>query len=277
MTILQTAISILPAFAAVLAFALVVSTIRSYHPERAVYKTYIKINHTLREKKTGFFDYEQTQDFLTAYGARFHFGWWAEPVRYLALRIVTAAALFVLGIRINFFIAVLLFATGFALPGMLVRYLNRVDNQKMMRDIQLLYDALQVQIKSGVYVADALAESYRNIQKGRLRTALEELSAELYMKNSVGEGISHFNQKFNSPFIDSLCLILNQAQESGQAVDLLRDMSVQIDDMRSALQLKKKEQLNRITTFCLMGIMAAILGIVIYACVMTMFHSAGSL
>ena len=52
---------------------------------------------------------------------------------------------------------------------------------------------------------------------------------------------------------------------------------MQIDDMRSALQLKRKEQLNRITTFCLMGIMAAILGIVIYACVMTMFHSAGSL
>ena len=60
-------------------------------------------------------------------------------------------------------------------------------------------------------------------------------------------------------------------------MELLRDMTIQIEDMRTVLQLKKKEQLNRITTFCLLGIMAAVLGVVIYATVVTMFQTAGNL
>ena len=274
---LKNIIIILPVIIALLVFALVISIARSYHPGKVVYRTYIKINNTLKEKKTGFFDYEKTNDFLTANGAVFHYGRWIEPVKYLVLQICLAAVLFILGMRFHFLMAIIFFVAGFALPGMLLIYLNKADNQKMMKDIQLLYDSLQVQIKSGVYVSDALSESYRNIEKGRLRTALEELAGELYMKNSIAECVSHFNKKFNSPFIDSLCVILNQAQESGQAADLLKDMAAQIDDMRSALQMKRKEQLNRVTTFCLMGIMASILGVVVYACMMTMFHSASSL
>lgn len=273
---LQTMINIMPYVIALLSFCLVMKAGLTYSPGRAVYKTYIRINNTLKEKKSGLFDYEEIKAFLQANGAAGHYGRWVDPIRYLALEICAAAFLFLVGIRIHFLASIGMCILGFLLPGMLLRYMNAEDNKKMIKDLQLLYDALQIQIRSGVHVTHAISESYRSISKGRLRTALRELSTELYMKCAFEECVSNFNKKFNSVFIDSLCLILIQAQETGKAVDLLRDMTAQIEDMRSVLQLKKKEQLNRITTFCLLGIMSSMLGVVIYAAVTTMFHTANN-
>ena len=59
-------------------------------------------------------------------------------------------------------------------------------------------------------------------------------------------------------------------------MELLRDISQQITDMQAGLQLKKKEKLNRITTFCLMGIMGAMIGVALYAAIMQMYASVGS-
>ena len=73
-----------------------------------------------------------------------------------------------------------------------------------------------------------------------------------------------------------MCIILLQARESGQAMELLRDISQQITDMQASLQLKKKEKLNRITTFCLMGIMGAMIGVALYAAITQMYASVGS-
>mgnify|MGYP000809930354 len=46
--------------------------------------------------------------------------------------------------------------------------------------------------------------------------------------------------------------------------------------MQASLQLKKKEKLNRITTFCLMGIMGAMIGVALYAAITQMYASVGS-
>lgn len=73
-----------------------------------------------------------------------------------------------------------------------------------------------------------------------------------------------------------MCVILLQARESGQAMDLLRDISKQITDMQAALQLKKKEKLNQLTTFCLLGIMAAMIGLALYAFAGQMYSAVGS-
>ena len=42
------------------------------------------------------------------------------------------------------------------------------------------------------------------------------------------------------------------------------------------MQLKRKEKLNRITTFCLMGIMGAMIGVALYAAIIQMYASVGS-
>lgn len=150
------------------------------------------------------------------------------------------------------------------------------DNDSLTPQIQTLYSLLQVQIHAGVPMIDALTESYLSFPPGRLRNALNDFTISIYFNGSFDKSLRELNAKFDNGFIDSLCIILLQARESGQAMELLRDISQQITDMQASLQLKKKEKLNRITTFCLMGIMGAMIGVALYAAITQMYASVGS-
>ena len=69
-------------------------------------------------------------------------------------------------------------------------------------------------------------------------------------------------------------MIVLQTLESGQAVELLSDLTEQIKDMEAAVFSKKKEALNRSTTLYQPLIFAAVLLIELFACVTNMFASA---
>ena len=82
-----------------------------------------------------------------------------------------------------------------------------------------------------------------------------------------------FQNRFKNRYIDSLCITVLQAMESGQAVELLGDIAEQIKDMELIIQHKKKEKLNRRVTFYQLGIFALILVLVLYACVVHLFSA----
>jgi hypothetical protein len=65
-----------------------------------------------------------------------------------------------------------------------------------------------------------------------------------------------------------------QALESGQAVELLADISEQIKDMEASLLEKRKGRLDRSVTFYQLGILGAILAVILYACVKYMLSAA---
>lgn len=274
---IQIVIMCMPLIITVLFFLFVLVITRNYNPGKAIVRTYERVNNHLRENRNGFFNYDHINQFLTSNGAASHYGRWIDPVKYFILRLVAAATVFLVIIRFHWFLAAVGAIIGFKLPEILLIYLNKQDNNKMMIQIQTIYNALSVQIKAGVYVSDALMECYRSLPDGRLRKALEELSGELFLKNSFEEAIQSFNNKFSNSFIDSLCIILRQAQESGQAVELLRDMSEQIKDMQSALLLKKKEALDRSNTICILGVLTAAMIVILYAVVSSMFTTASQL
>ena len=50
------------------------------------------------------------------------------------------------------------------------------------------------------------------------------------------EALERFQGQFNNRYIDSLCITVMQAMESGQAVELLTDIADQIRDMELTLQ-----------------------------------------
>ena len=52
--------------------------------------------------------------------------------------------------------------------------------------------------------------------------------------------LSDFQQKFDNRQIDALCITLIQAGESGQAVDLLKDMGEQLKDMELTVLQQQK-------------------------------------
>uniref|UniRef100_UPI004057115D type II secretion system F family protein n=1 Tax=Acetatifactor sp. TaxID=1872090 RepID=UPI004057115D len=277
MNVEQLLIDILPFVISILVFVLILIFASTYHPQQAFVKTYERVNNRLREKKNGIFNYERTREFLQANGAEFHYGKWIDPVKYLALRLILAALLFFITIRFHWFVATLSAILGYQIPGLMLVYMNRQDNEKMLMEVQTVYNALFVLIKAGVYVSDAMAECYTRLKPGRLRSALEEISGELFVKNSFDEAIKNFQKKFNNSFIDSLCIILLQGKETGKTVELLQDISEQIKEMNATLLRRKKDALEHKATFCILAIFAAVLVVVLYALVTDMFASAGNL
>lgn len=260
--------------AAVLGGAFLLATVVLAEPGKRAARVYRRINSRLKEQKGSLFDYHRVEAFLRRNGAEYHLGARVDPVKYQALKIILAVLGLLAGIRIHGLAALVLAAMAFAAPGIYLASANSRDNQRMLPDIKLVYNSLAIQIQSGVYMADALSECYASVTDRRLKAALMELSGQIIMKSNFGGALGQFRDRFDNPYIDSLCVILVQAMETGQAVELLSDISEQLKDMEAAILQKRKGKLDRDTTFCLLGIMAAVLGVVIYVCVSEIFRTA---
>lgn len=214
---------------------------------------------------------------LVKNGAAFHYGRHVEPVRLLAVQSVLAAVGGgILSGSLGIF-AVFAAVALFCLPSGLLVYLNRQDNRRLLPELKLIYHAMEIQIRAGVYVTDALAECCGAVHERRLRAALLELAGDIVMKADICDALNSFQAKFDNRHVDSLCIIVLQALESGQAVELLNDIGEQLKDMEAVLLEQKKGKLDRAVTLYQLCVLAAVLGIALYACVSYMFQAAAGI
>lgn len=187
--------------------------------------------------------YEKTVRFLSETGADYMFKKEINPVVYMLIR--TGIALFFIVAAISkgyFFAAAVLGVTGFMCLPVILNYSNSSDNKKMLPDIKNMYDTLSLKTEAGVFFTDALPECYRVVQSGRLKAALLELNAGIIVRNDIENSIYHFNRKFRNRYIDTFCIIIRQALESGQTVQVLNDMSSQMADIEKAINEAQKEK-----------------------------------
>ncbi len=226
----------------------------------------------VKSKDSGW--YRRTQEWLEKKGAAFHFGKWLQPVSWLVLKLSLSFMGFVMGIQFALWGGIPAAAALYFLPDILVRYLDYRDNERLLSELKLVYHGLEMQIRAGVYVTDALAECYAGVREERLRQALLDLAGSVTVKADVYEALSHFQSRFDNRYIDTLCITLLQAMESGKAVELLADIAEQVKDMEVSVMGRKKGALDRSVTFYQLGILAAVLGIVLYACITQMFAAA---
>ncbi|MBR4083512.1 MAG: type II secretion system F family protein [Lachnospiraceae bacterium] len=238
-----------------------------------ILRAYENVCMHARNSSKGFFDYERWENYLRIHGASYYYGAWMNPVTYMALCIIIGLLGLTTGCSSGLLIGLLCAIVGAFLPGILLQYLDKKDNERMLVELDLVYSALSIQIRAGVYITDALAECYGSVTHERLRDALQNLSGDIVMKADLDQALEKFQGYFRNRYIDSLCITILQATESGQAVELLGDIAEQIKDMEITLQHKKKEQLNRSATFYQLGIFALILVLVLYACVSHMFST----
>ncbi len=243
-------------------------------PQTLLWKAYEELTGFIRGRQRESPWYLRKQRWLIQNGAPFHFGKRIEPARYLAGSILLGA----LGMGCFFPVSpgwgvLAMGALGF-LPRLLLEHLNRKDNERMLPEIKLVYHALEIQIQAGVYVTDALAECYGSVRERRLRQALLDLAGDIVMKADIYDALARFQSKFDNRYIDALCITVLQALESGQAVELLSDIGEQIKDMETSLLEHKKGSLDRSITFYQLGILLAVLGVTLYACVSHMFSTA---
>ena len=267
-------ISILPGIAALMVFGLVLQLVRGEKAYYLVLKSYEEFKGLLKTKTKELSWYQKTERWLCRNGAAFHFGNWITPVWYLSMRLVTAGSGFIIGSTLAPGFGVAAAMLLFLLPGWLIPYLNKKDNEKMLPQLRLVYHGLEIQIRAGVYVTDALAECYGCVQERRLKQAFLDMAGDIVMKADIYESLQSFQGKFDNRHIDALCITILQALESGQAVERLSDLAEQIKDMELTVLNRKKASLDRSITFYQLGILAAVLGIVLYACVTQMFQTA---
>lgn len=239
-------------------------------PGKLLLRTYEEISAGLKKSRNGLFDYRKLEAFLERNGAEFHFGKWISPISYMVIRLVAGGMGMLLGVFYEVWLGFILAVIFFLLPDMMLAGLNSKDNERILPELKLVYHAMAMQIKAGVYVTDALAECYGSVKDGRLREALLTLSGDITMKADVEEALERFQGKFDNQYIDALCITILQALESGQAVDLLSDIAEQLKDMEGTIMNRKKGSLDRSITFYQLGILSAILVIVLYACVVHM-------
>ena len=236
--------------------------------------TYRELSGLVKTKGLNSNLYRRMDGWLKRNGASFHYGEWVDPVRFVTLSLLLGLA----GLGTLTTVSLLYGGTAFlvlgSLPSILLLYFNKQDNERQLSELKLVYHALEIQIKAGVYVTDALAECYGSVREKRLRQALLDLAGDIVMKADVYESLDRFQSKFENKYVDSLCIIILQALESGQAVELLRDISEQIKDMEESVLARKKGALDRKLTFCQLGVLTVVLGLALYACVTYMFGAA---
>lgn len=248
----------------------------AYHPGRLILKAYRELSGLLEERGKSSVWYQRTEKWLRRNGAAFHYGKRIDPARFLAVRIVLALSGLLALSRISAWAGISCMACLFFLPVLLLDHLNRRDNESMLPELKLVYHALEIQIQAGVYVTDALSECYGSVHEQRLRMALLDLAGDIVMKADIYEALDRFQNRFDNRYIDSLCITILQALESGQALALLGDISEQIKDMEETVLERKKSALDRSITFYQLGVLTIVLGIALYACVTYLFGAAAN-
>lgn len=273
-TLIYSILCAAPITTAALVFLLMVSICREYHPERLVLTTWREFAGFVRKKERESGWYRNTRQWLVKNGAEFHYGKWVEPGKYLALRIVLAMLGLAAAGSVSLEGGVAVAALLFFLPGWLLLYLNGKDNERLLPELKLVYHALEIQIRAGVYVTDALAECYGSVREPRLREALLALAGDIVIKADIFDALERFQGKFDNRYVDALCITILQALESGQALELLGDIGEQVKDMEEAVLEKRKGALDRSITLYQLGVLAVVLGLALYACVTYMFGAA---
>jgi pilus assembly protein TadC len=263
----------LPAICGVLAATVVMALFLS-KTDRKVLSAYKELSGMVKVRGQNTSWYANTESMLKRSGADFHFMRNMNPGTYLAVRILCAVTGFFVGCTFSVMSGFILMAVMWIFPVIIINSANKKDNEEMLSDIKLVYNSLSMQIKAGINMSDALLECYSCVRGKRLKKALMDLSSDIVMKSDIFNALEEFQKKFDNRYIDSLCITILQALESGQAVELLNDISEQIKDMETSVMEQKKGKLDRSITFYQLGILSAVLIVVLYACVSYMFTKA---
>lgn len=242
-----------------------------YSPAKQLKNAYNSINQRLIDatnavsikKKKKKFDFNRIHDTLLQNGVLFRFPWLDNPASYLGMKILLAIA---------FGLLLSVFSPVFFIIGAFIGYksldfgvylLNATDNRKMQADIQLIYNLILIQSKSHINLAYALSDCVDMINPNdrRLKDALKRLRINLFSGHTFKESIKIFNEGFNNQYIDSLCLTLIQAEETGLASDLLKDIGSQVQHFSSLQLSKKKEKMDIKVTIASLLFLASLLAI----------------
>ncbi|MCD7807037.1 MAG: type II secretion system F family protein, partial [Lachnospiraceae bacterium] len=135
-------------------------------------------------------------------------------------------------------------SAGFLGPSLILYWSNSRDNAAVLQDLKWIYEAISVQLQSGLYILQALVESENFIRNRRMKKSFHRLCERLLGGESIETSLEIFEHSFHNSYISSFCVILRQMQDSGYAVKLLEDISLQLEEMERTNLVKERENLE---------------------------------
>lgn len=189
--------------------------------------------------------YEEKRMYLSKMGVNYLMKRTVLPEEYFLFRLSLAIITGIIGVlSLNWGIGILIGILGFYIPEVVLKKSNEKNNTKMLKDIKIIYDTIQIKTQGGMFLTDAISECYRNVGNRRLKRALYEMSGKMIMSPDLEAIIDEFNMKFKDRYIDNLCIILKQALDSGKTIEILESVQDQMTDMQDVLALQTKNRVN---------------------------------
>ena len=233
------------------------------------------VGRILKKSKLNYLNFQSIQKFLQTRGAVYMFGDMATPVTFLLIKLLAFLLLFMVGLSFKSVPAGLLLGMiGFFMPDILLNVSNSMDNDTMLSDIKCIYDTLRIQTKAGVFLSASLCECYLAVKNRRLKSALLELTNDISTRRDIDDALERFNEKFASGQIDIFCIVIRQSMESGRSVKVLEDLSLQMNDLQHAINLKEKEALDRKVQVIELLLFVGLLAVTVYSLGVEVISSA---
>jgi len=189
---------------------------------------------------------DNTDKKLAGYGVKYMFpGLSVQGYIIIRFIIMLFAGGMMYALKLPFYAVFAVGIAGYILPEILMKVSNKSDNENMMADIECIYDIMRIQARAGVFIGDSLMDCYVSTVNKRLKSALLELCNQTSTSKTMEEAIAGFAAKFNNRHIDVLCIVLSQALSSGKTVQILSDMSEQINQLRHSRAKSDEGKLER--------------------------------
>lgn len=163
------------------------------------------------------------------------------------------------------------------LPGYLVKAQIKKENQKMLSDIEHLYNLLHLQRQAGAFFIDSLIDAYRVVSYWRLKKALIDLVGGINGKKTVREATEEFANKFDNPYITSLADIIRHGVEDGNNAVMLADVSDQLLAIQQAQYIREQGKQDLKNILLLTALFAGILAAFSYLAIGVLGNSMESL
>ena len=233
------------------------------------------VGRILKKSKLNYLNFHSIQKFLKARGAVYMFGEMATPVTFLLVKLLAFLLLFMVGISFDSIpVGLILGVLGFFMPDILLNVSNSMDNDTMLSDIKCIYDTLRIQTKAGVFLSASLCECYLAVKNRRLKSALLELTNDISTRREIDDALERFNEKFDFGQIDIFCIVIRQSMESGRSVKVLEDLSLQMNDLQRAINMKEKEALDRKVQVIELMLFIGLLAVTVYSLGVEVISSA---
>lgn len=231
-------------------------------------KAYIATRESLlngmRKTTIKTFNYDMIEEYINSSGLAFMTNYKITPLTYMLLRIGLALFAMILGMQLNLFAGLLLLPIGYFGLDFIINMSDKADNDKMLSDIEDVYDTLRIQTKAGVYITSVLTDCYLVVKNKRLKSAFLKLTSDIAAKNDIDTALDDFRGKFRNEYIDTLVIIIKQSMQTGQAAKMFEDIREQISDINAAMVINEKNYINSKIILVQMIVYVAIIVVSVY-------------